>query len=276
MVDVGGGVGTQSLQLAHHHPQLRFVIQDRESVVGDAIEVCALINHSPICPDDIYLPQYWKRNMPDALESGRVKIQGSSFSLLYTSTSWFRLTIFGFSKGQNFLDPQPTWHTNEDNSEGVSVFLLSRVLHDWSDEYCLTILKHLRAAAGPKTQLVIVEMMISFVCDEPAAHEVPGAELPVPPQPLLRNMGSAALTAYITDLQVRGQKENSNYEDDMTDMTFPSFYLTCRKMMSFFNGQERTVTYLRDLLNKAGWKLIAVHYDKPSVRRYQKAIAVPN
>jgi hypothetical protein len=25
------------------------------------------------------LPQYWKRNMPDALESGRVKIQGSSF-----------------------------------------------------------------------------------------------------------------------------------------------------------------------------------------------------
>jgi hypothetical protein len=47
-------------------------------------------------------------------------------------------------------------------------------------------------------------------------------------------------------------------------------------MMSFFNGQERTVTYLRDLLNKAGWKLVAVHYDKPSVRRYQKAIAVPN
>jgi hypothetical protein len=45
--------------------------------------------------------------------------------------------------------------------------------------------------------------------------------------------------------------------------------------MSLFNGQERTVTYLRDLLYKAGWKLVAVHYDKPSVRRYQKAIAVP-
>ncbi|KAF8498105.1 S-adenosyl-L-methionine-dependent methyltransferase [Russula emetica] len=184
VVDVGGG--------------------DRESVVGDAIE-------------------YWKKNMPDALESGRVKIQG-----------------------QNFLDPQPTWH-NEDNSEGVSVFLLSKVLHDWADEYCLTILKHLRAAAGPKTQLVIVEMMISFVCDEPAAHEIPGAELPVPPYPLLRNMGCAAQTPYISDIL----------------------------MMSLFNGQERTVTYLRDLLNKAGWKLVAVKYDKPSVRRYYKAIAVP-
>ena len=45
--------------------------------------------------------------------------------------------------------------------------------------------------------------------------------------------------------------------------------------MSLFNGQERTVTYLRDLLSKAGWKLVAVHYDKQSIRRYKKAISVP-
>ena len=46
------------------------------------------------------------------------------------------------------------------------------------------------------------------------------------------------------------------------------------KMMGFYNGQERTVTYLRDLLDKAGWKLIAVH--TPTVMRHQKAVAVPN
>jgi len=46
-------------------------------------------------------------------------------------------------------------------------------------------------------------------------------------------------------------------------------------MMGLFNGQERTITYLRDLLNQAGWKLIAVHYDKPSARRYQKLVSVP-
>ncbi|KAH9993417.1 hypothetical protein BJV77DRAFT_366374 [Russula vinacea] len=57
VVDVGGGVGAQSLTLAQHYPHLRFVIQDRESVLGDAID-------------------YWKRNMPNALESGRVKIRG--------------------------------------------------------------------------------------------------------------------------------------------------------------------------------------------------------
>ena len=160
------------------------------------------------CSDDIYSPQYWKSNMPDALESGRVKIQGSSFPLLYTPTSWFGLTTFGSSKGHNFFDPQPAW-IKEDSSEGVSVFLVSKVLHDWADEYCLKILKHLRAAAGPKTQLVVVEMVISFACDEPAAYEIPGAELPVPPYPLLWNMGCGALTAYNTDLLVRGQERNS-------------------------------------------------------------------
>ena len=47
VVDVGGGVGSQSLTLASNHPQLRFVVQDRESVVGDAINVCVMNRTSP-------------------------------------------------------------------------------------------------------------------------------------------------------------------------------------------------------------------------------------
>jgi hypothetical protein len=64
----------------------------------------------------------------------------------------------------------------------------------------------------------------------------------------------------------------------MTDPNFFSFSFSARarqKMMGYFNGQERTITYLRDLLDKAGWKLTAVHFDEPSVRRFQKVIAVP-
>jgi hypothetical protein len=45
-------------------------------------------------------------------------------------------------------------------------------------------------------------------------------------------------------------------------------------MMGFYNGKERTVTYLRDLLAQAGWKLIGVHYDTPAAIKYQKAVAV--
>jgi hypothetical protein len=48
------------------------------------------------------------------------------------------------------------------------------------------------------------------------------------------------------------------------------------KMMGYFNGTERTITQLRDLLKEAGWKLTNTHYDPPSAAiRYRKAIAVP-
>jgi hypothetical protein len=46
-------------------------------------------------------------------------------------------------------------------------------------------------------------------------------------------------------------------------------------MMSFFNGKVRTITYLRDLLKQADWKITAVHYDAPSVVRFKKVVAVP-
>ena len=42
VVDVGGGVGSQSLTIATHQSHLRFVIQDRDAVVGDAVEVHTL------------------------------------------------------------------------------------------------------------------------------------------------------------------------------------------------------------------------------------------
>ena len=53
-----------------------------------------------------------------------------------------------------------------------------------------------------KTQLVIVEQHIACACDEPATHETPGAELPVPPKPLLPNMGRAGSTAHASDAVV--------------------------------------------------------------------------
>jgi hypothetical protein len=46
-------------------------------------------------------------------------------------------------------------------------------------------------------------------------------------------------------------------------------------MLGLFNGQERTITALRNLLGQAGWNLVAVHHDTPSVARFQKVIAVP-
>jgi hypothetical protein len=47
------------------------------------------------------------------------------------------------------------------------------------------------------------------------------------------------------------------------------------QMLGLCNGQERTIRALRSLLDGAGWNLVGVHYDDPSVVRFQKAIAVP-
>ncbi|KAI9465569.1 hypothetical protein BJY52DRAFT_1244847, partial [Lactarius psammicola] len=199
-IDVGGGVGSQSLTLARRQHSLRFVVQDREAVIGDANE-------------------YWKRNMPDALDSGRVKLQA-----------------------HNFFVPQPA------REEDVTVFLVCNVLIDYADESCIMILKHLRVAAGPKTQLVVVEHLIACACNEPSTHEMPGAELSVPPKPLLPNSGRAGSMAHATNATVLG----------------------------LLNGQVRMITALRSSLDQAGCKLIAAHHDAPSVARFERAIAVPN
>jgi hypothetical protein len=85
----------------------------------------------------------------------------------------------------------------------VSVFLVCKVLHNWSDDHCLTILKHLRVAAGPETQLIINDLLMTCACDEPATHGIPGSELPVSPKPLLPNFGRATSATHYGDVLVR-------------------------------------------------------------------------
>ena len=42
VVDVGGGTGSQSLTLAQNYKHIRFIVQDREMVILDAVTVSYL------------------------------------------------------------------------------------------------------------------------------------------------------------------------------------------------------------------------------------------
>ncbi|KAA1468506.1 O-methyltransferase [Dentipellis sp. KUC8613] len=198
VVDVGGGVGSQSLVLSKHFSHLRFIVQDRALVVLEG-------------------EKFWGINNPEYLSSGKVKLQP-----------------------YNFLD-------EEQPVKNADVFIIRAILHDWADEYCIKILRKLRKVATPHTRLLVVDNIIAYACKEEATKDIPGAAMPLPPAPLLANWGPASSTSYLVDIQ----------------------------MLSCHNGQERTATQLRDLLGKAGWKLVEVRRATSFGLALHNAIAVP-
>lgn len=43
---------------------------------------------------------------------------------------------------------------------GGDAYILSHIIHDWDEEQCLTILKHIRKAMNPGGRLLIAEMVL--------------------------------------------------------------------------------------------------------------------
>ncbi|KIK51364.1 hypothetical protein GYMLUDRAFT_208715 [Collybiopsis luxurians FD-317 M1] len=60
IVDVGGGVGSISLEIAQSNPDLRFLVQDTSAVVQEGIK-------------------HWERELPDALPTGQVSFAAHDF-----------------------------------------------------------------------------------------------------------------------------------------------------------------------------------------------------
>ncbi|KAA1468514.1 O-methyltransferase [Dentipellis sp. KUC8613] len=161
--------------------------------------------------------KFWQINKPDFVKAGKVKFQPYDF----------------------IHEKQPV--------KNADVFIIRAILHDWADEYCVTILRSLREAATPTTRLLVIDNIISYASQEEDVQDIPGAKGPQPPAPLLPNWGQAGAVAYLADLQM----------------------LTC------LNGQERTVTHLRNLLAKTGWKLVEVRRGTETAFSLKNVIAVP-
>ncbi|KAF8334399.1 S-adenosyl-L-methionine-dependent methyltransferase [Amanita rubescens] len=183
IVDVGGGIGSTSIPLYKAFSQLKIVVQDRKPVVETGIEI-------------------WKKELPDALASGRIQLEA-----------------------HDFLTPQPR--------KDAAIFFTHHVLHNWSDKYCNTILKHLRDAATPDTKLVCVEVVLPYAChktEDDNADGITHVEPPKPPSPLLANWGSANCIVYDLDMS----------------------------MLTLYNSHQRTVRQFDEVFKSAGWKITTV------------------
>jgi hypothetical protein len=77
IIDVGGGLGGSTMALAREHPHLRFVVQDRGAVIQEGYKVHIIITSSA-CHGELTFFQYWSQAFPEALNDGRVKLQGAS------------------------------------------------------------------------------------------------------------------------------------------------------------------------------------------------------
>ncbi|KAH8828189.1 S-adenosyl-L-methionine-dependent methyltransferase [Flagelloscypha sp. PMI_526] len=144
----------------------------------------------------------WNSKLPQALETGQVEFQA-----------------------HDFFTPQKV--------QQPAVFFLKSILHDWSDAKVITILGHLRKAAGANTKLIIIDSIISHACAPPELEEpVEGAtRKQLYPPPLLPNGGIPGTgTAYPGDIA----------------------------MMAMLGGQERTLVHLQEVLKLSGWKLTQI------------------
>lgn len=79
VVDVGGGVGSQSLLLAKAFDHLKLIVQDRPAVVTENAPGVSVIflYHFCVQYSTWSVAQYWKENLPEALSSGQVVLQGT-------------------------------------------------------------------------------------------------------------------------------------------------------------------------------------------------------
>ena len=135
--------------------------------------------------------QIWKKELPDVVQSGRVKFQGDDLcSILYIQYMLTARTPTVY----DFFTTQPV--------KNASIFLLKQVLHDWSDLYAAKILTQLRAAAAPTTKLIIVESIVAYACHDPNSESIPGAAPREAPSPLLPNYGPINDMQYNGDLTV--------------------------------------------------------------------------
>ena len=130
----------------------------------------------------------------------------------------------------------------------ADVFVLRGCTHNWPDAAVLKMLGHLRTAAAPHTQLLIIDVLLPFACTvtSTAGAETGDAAVHGATPPLLANLGRASTADYNLDIS----------------------------MMAVLDARERTRGELEVLANQVGWRFVRVVRPKGTLWGYITAAPV--
>ncbi|KAF3317545.1 hypothetical protein TWF173_010313 [Orbilia oligospora] len=132
--------------------------------------------------------ELWPKESPSALQQGRVKFVE-----------------------HDFFEENPV--------KGADIYWLRYILHDWADDYCVKILKGIKAGMGPRSKLLICEQVMNTTYGDP--------QLPSAPSLLPANYGYFTRYSHTRDLE----------------------------LMAFMNGIERKPAEFRSIIEQAGLHL---------------------
>lgn len=76
------------------------------------------------------------------------------------------------------------------------------ILHDWPDDYARKILIQLRPAAQSHCKLLVVDFLVPYATSKEEFKDIPGAQTPDVPYPLLSNLGMASNGVVSLDMLV--------------------------------------------------------------------------
>lgn len=191
--------------LTTKYKNVNVLVQDREEVIQEGIKVIPkFMSNSSLNSFAIYrggrklIRDYWKtRRWLSKVDVYR--------RMSHISSSILRLA-------HSFFSPQPPL------AGGIkpAAFLLKAILHDWSDEYCHIMLKHLRnaVAVDDSTRLLVVNPITPSACSGVAEEGFEDEEEALTKRefgnvyqerakaPLLGNWGAAGATPYFADMIV--------------------------------------------------------------------------
>ncbi|EIN06260.1 S-adenosyl-L-methionine-dependent methyltransferase [Punctularia strigosozonata HHB-11173 SS5] len=122
-------------------------------------------------------------------------VQDRPQTVIQAKEIWEREIPGAEAKGTVRLMPHDFF--NEQPVKGADVYHLRNILHDWSDAYCIRILKALRPAlTAPRSRILISELVLNTTLGSP--HITPA------PPPLPANYGYAQRQHHMADIAMLG------------------------------------------------------------------------